>query len=852
MAATYTARINGVDRAQTHVLLDGFSIHEITNGINTLVCKVGSEDASYRPAKRQTIEIEEDDGSSPPRVIFGGTIRIVREHGWGEIADGIDGIILEISADAYQTLAMRRFATESVPAGTLKAALQILEPYLTAYGVTLDPAQVDGPTLDAIEWEAARVDDALNFLATLTAKYGAPFTWTIGYDLVLGMYQTGTIAAPWDLDESDFTTTESSTGDIEVEPTDDNYANKIILIGGSGQVVSTSDTFTADGTTNVFPLTYDLVGPLPGSGYGAVGQGIVIVDGVTQTLFEVGVGGAAFTYDPATNSISSTSGPPSAGTTIVVPYDGILKFTVIAQDAAEIAAVGLWEDKILATDVEDPALAQSLADAELQRRISTGRIVRFQTRRLPAPVPGETIAITVPKRNVSGNFTVTDVDTANDSENANTLIRTVTCNSTIHEQEHQTLTRWWSDKDTGGGIAMPAGSPGVPAPPQWSNQWNNYGRFGGDGAWTFVQPELLARLVGPDAEVLMRGMRGGLNYGVPALPAAVATRIGSVSTSRLYLSSTAAGYTPPTFKGDWDDTSESVTKKLVFTKADLSVSHAQAHESVTTAGWDLLNYRGVSDALTAQTISGTLSAMIVAYAGVFANHEMYWHIHLYATVGDSDSVRHTFISDYRENSGDGTRFPNAVNWGGYPLGTDDPLTGVPDSIPLTSGAILTGDRLVIEIGVVARNTLGGTFHSSIGYGARADRSDAFFRSAIDTSSWIDLNLSNPTSDQVVQAWSNTVAPLAEGDALTLEVPNDGTAWFKNDKGIYINGILFGGSAGNPPAAINAPSGFVLLTAPPSSPADDTWWVERSGTSPTIIQVMARFSGTTYRVAAITV
>jgi hypothetical protein len=96
-------------------------------------------------------------------------------------------------------------------------------------------------------------------------------------------------------------------------------------------------------------------------------------------------------------------------------------------------------------------------------------------------VPGETITITVPKRNLSGSFLVTDVATDNEPGGAlddvspsdeNNLIRTVTCASNIHEQEHQTLTRWWSEKDTNG-IATPTGSGAVPGPPPYSVQWND-------------------------------------------------------------------------------------------------------------------------------------------------------------------------------------------------------------------------------------------------------------------------------------------------------------------------------------------------------------------------------------------
>jgi hypothetical protein len=188
-----------------------------------------------------------------------------------------------------------------------------------------------------------------------------------------------------------------------------------------------------------------------------------------------------------------------------------------------------------------------------------------------------------------------------------------------------------------------------------------------------------------------------------------------------------------------------------------------------------------------QTISGTLNGMLPASGGVFANHGMYWHIHLYATIGDTDAVRHTFIDDYRENTPTQTVFPNPEAWGGFPLGTVAP-------IPLTAGDVEAGDRLVLECWTVGRTAVSTFYWSKIAYGARADRNDASLGSLIDTSSWIDLNISGATSQHLVQAWSNIVA--GDENALTLEVLDDGTAHFKNYQGIYFNGVLIG-AAGSP-------------------------------------------------------
>lgn len=42
--------------------------------------------------------------------------------------------------------------------------------------------------------------------------------------------------------------------------------------------------------------------------------------------------------------------------------------------------------------------------------------------------------------------------------------------------------------------------------------------------------------------------------------------------------------------------------------------------------------------------------------------------------------------------------------------------------------------------------------------------------------------------------------------------------------------------------------FIVLTADPVSPSDDTWWVVREGVNPTTVSVKARIGGVTYIVA----
>lgn len=473
----YALTIAGTDRAASNVLLEGFSMRQVTNGVDTLTCKVESANTSplLRAVKRQEVVFSEN--GTP---ILGGVIRQARESGFGGDADGIQQIVTEIDVDDFALYFQRRFLTMTFPGGTLKAFAVAFTAFFSAapFSITLDAAQVDGPTLPAIVFDVERGDSCLNFVAALTAKYGDPFQWQINASKVWGFYQAGTTAAPWDLIEANFADgNDSSTGDIVAEPTDDTYANKIILVGGNGKVVRTTDPFVATAGQTVFgPLKYQLTGPHLNTN--TVGIGYITVNGNQFETVSGPGGGGTWIYDQAANTFTRTSGL-SAGNTVDITYDGELKFVLTAQDTGEIAANGLWEDKILAPELEDITLAQATADAELARRLVQAKVVTFQTRRVPAPRPGQSITLTVPKRNLTGLFVVVDVQTDYE-EGSDVLLRTVTCTSSVFEHWRQTLTRWWSEKDTNGGTTLPGPSGAAPAPPVYSVQYHKpIGVFGG-------------------------------------------------------------------------------------------------------------------------------------------------------------------------------------------------------------------------------------------------------------------------------------------------------------------------------------------------------------------------------------
>lgn len=212
----------------TKTLQPNWSILATPNGNDTLHCVVKSLDGSYRPAMDAEIVLTENG-----TAIFGGTIQTPRERG---ILTKGTGILTTISAISFDAMADRRYVSATIPTGTLKAALIVLTTYLATYGITLDAAQVDGPSLPALTYDYRKLRDILDELASFTG-----YIWEISYTKVLRMFAPGTITAPVNIVDGD----RRAIGDVEVSTTraaagGAGYANRVIVRGGTPEAPVTA------------------------------------------------------------------------------------------------------------------------------------------------------------------------------------------------------------------------------------------------------------------------------------------------------------------------------------------------------------------------------------------------------------------------------------------------------------------------------------------------------------------------------------------------------------------------------------------------------------------------------------
>lgn len=159
--------------------------------------------------------------------------------------------------------------------------------------------------------------------------------------------------------------------------------------------------------------------------------------------------------------------------------------------------------------------------------------------------------------------------------------------------------------------------------------------------------------------------------------------------TKFYLHQTAPVYTPATIRGAWDQTAGAIARRMEQQKEwGGTIDNHFLFESSATLDFDVLLARFISGPLAAQTISGTIDAVIgLSESSALAN--LHWHLHIYVTQGDSDTPRGTLLSDYTE-----------------PLGTNEwpnlAFATLNAAAALSSLAISAGDRLVIEVGYVSR------------------------------------------------------------------------------------------------------------------------------------------------------
>jgi hypothetical protein len=359
--------------------------------------------------------------------LFGGLIDVPAERGLSPY--GGTRIVNTVSAVDFNAYADRRYVTETIPAGTLKAALQVLDNYLATYGVTLDAGQVNGPTLQQLIYNYKLLRECLDELSVMTG-----YVWEIDYNKILRMTLPGGTAAPFDVvPASDPSTVR---GDITVSTERQEYANRIILRAGPRAPEDFVAGWHGNGVADTFTMYFHILQH----------YGFVWVDTPApehpETLGAAGSGAQWIFTEGTPQTMTRAAGALANGALVLLRALTDFPVTVQADDAAEQASQGLWE-----TVVEVPAMyvedaAQALADGYLERTVTAFKVVEYLTPR-EGILPGQVQTITVPDRNLSGQFLITDVE-INDTADHEFLRRVRAVGGTTIPGSWRDLYREWS------------------------------------------------------------------------------------------------------------------------------------------------------------------------------------------------------------------------------------------------------------------------------------------------------------------------------------------------------------------------------------------------------------------------
>lgn len=177
---------------------------------------------------------------------------------------------------------------------------------------------------------------------------------------------------------------------------------------------------------------------------------------------------------------------------------------------------------------------------------------------------------------------------------------------------------------------------------------------------------------------------------------------------KFYLTNELPHFTPTNFRGNWNTTANAVTKMLDTRKtfSGGAISSVSVTESVSTNPYRVCLFRGVSGPLAANALWADMLNVMIGMTEDNAAADFNWHIHAYITAGDTDTVRSTILNDYEESAGTNELEAEGSTTAGKTL----------NAAQAVSGSITAGDRLVVEIGYTARNTVTTTYMGRLFYG----------------------------------------------------------------------------------------------------------------------------------------
>lgn len=200
--------------------------------------------------------------------------------------------------------------------------------------------------------------------------------------------------------------------------------------------------------------------------------------------------------------------------------------------------------------------------------------------------------------------------------------------------------------------------------------------------------------------------------------------------TRWYCNSTAPGFTPTNIRGTWNNTAPMADRSLKATKGATQQLSGTVAEATLTSPFDTLLVRWVSDALSGNgVVKGTLDFCMMARENN-ADADFATKVHVYVTVGDSDTVRGTLLANWAEPL-IGGEWTNALTV--VPVGK-----AAVAPVAVTPVAVQAGDRIVVEMGFRSYNVHATSRTAQIQYSSSPSATDAVNGSPQGAAPWFDI------------------------------------------------------------------------------------------------------------------
>lgn len=492
--AVYDLTIAGISQRVSRGSLRLLRRANVRPTLEAVIQSIGSP--LYIPVEGAAVQLLEN--ATPA---FGGRIQHPSTTGLAGQPD--DNVETRIDCVDNNVFGDELFLHDTFPGGTVKDFAQwVIDTYLGPLkGTTLDAGQPFGPTIPALQF-TYRANKTVNDGMDDVCKMAVGWIHNISASNVLLIAPPGATLAPFDISDGDA----RAIGDVQLDITARQYANRIIVNGKATQILYGKDDFTSQ--TNGVKVTFDLMRTPTGDFFetnGIPNAGVVWIqaDAGYMVAETFGLGSATWIYDPVANTITDQGDagpitvtayrqfPLPTGRPMWIIYTGTPDAFVISESIpAQGGPKGIVE-RVINVDLQDDVALQAYADAELAAALATPDTVVYETDELGLE-PGQLQNIVESTRGINGNFVIQQIESrdiggVDQTDETPVLRHTVTAVAASGSPSSATLpgvvgdlyTLWAADR-TAGAPAVDTGTGiGSPAPPNFSVQYNNAGSFGG-------------------------------------------------------------------------------------------------------------------------------------------------------------------------------------------------------------------------------------------------------------------------------------------------------------------------------------------------------------------------------------